>query len=234
MEKVSMEEWQNLYERLIDADLREGTYRMLSFDELTETNAYKLSRNNVIPIGIMNLSSIYLTGSEIEQHEAAKKAGQSRRFEDSARFNIVYGAVLQEEVFQGNIAFQVSRELYISNDTTQSAQVELDLEDGRGFVAYPFSEKPIAHQFSTVGKHTVHIRLTLGRKAYLFDTEVNVRQLERSKPFAEFQVEAPRIYKAATSDDRAARTMLAGGNVRIILGCDQILNKPIIIAEGFD
>jgi hypothetical protein len=28
--------------------------------------------------------------------------------------------------------------------------------------------------------------------------------------------------------------MLVGGNIRIILGCDQILNKPIIIAEGFD
>ncbi|WP_031526621.1 hypothetical protein [Dyadobacter crusticola] len=74
--------------------------------------------------------------------------------------------MLQEEVFQGDVAFKISRELYISNDTAQPAQVELDLEDGRGFVAYPFSEKPIMHQFSAVGKHTVHIRLSLGAKTY--------------------------------------------------------------------
>lgn len=72
-EKVSAEEWQNLYERLLDAALRDDSQKLTSLNSLVETDPKKVTRNDTIPIGIMNLSSIYLTGSEIHHNEDLKK-----------------------------------------------------------------------------------------------------------------------------------------------------------------
>ncbi|MCE6989457.1 T9SS type A sorting domain-containing protein [Dyadobacter sp. CY323] len=233
LEKVTSEEWQNLYERLTDADLRSGTEHMPALSHLIEDDPYKVTRSNVVPIGIMNLRSIYMSGSQIADNEAQKKAGNPVNYSAYERFDIVYAAVLQEDIYQAEVAFRISPELFITNHAEKPERIELNFNDGQGYKAYPVSNDLIQHRFESIGEQKIGIRLLLNDKTFLFETKVNVRQLERIKPYKEFQVTAERISKD-TLADTSARTMLVGGNIRIILGCDQVLNKPIIIGERFD
>jgi hypothetical protein len=232
-EPVTSEEWRNLYERLIDTDLSPGRELFRNLDQLIETDPAKLSKNNIVPIGMMDLESIYLTGKQIADNETKKKAGKSVEFSTYEKVRIVSTAVLQEDVYQAEVSFRITPELFITNRTEKPESIELDFNDGKGYKTYPISNDLVHHRFESTGEQKMGIRLTINNKTFLFETKVNVRQLERIKPYKEFQVMAERISED-TSADQSARTMLVGGNVRIILGCDQILNKPIIIAEGFD
>ncbi|MEO6283357.1 MAG: T9SS type A sorting domain-containing protein [Dyadobacter sp.] len=232
-EPVTSEEWRNLYERLMDTDLRPGSGLFRNLDQLIETDPAKLSKNNVVPIGIMNMESIYLSGKQIADNEATKKAGKSVDFSTYEKVRIVSVAVLQEDVYQAEVSFRISLDLLITNHTGRPESIELDFNDGKGYKTYPISDNLVHHRFESTGEQKIGIRLRVDNKTFLFETKVNVRQLERIKPYKEFQVMAERISKD-TLADQSARTMLVGGNIRIILGCDQILNKPIIIAEGFD
>ncbi|CAG5068213.1 hypothetical protein DYBT9623_00942 [Dyadobacter sp. CECT 9623] len=233
-ERVTSAEWQNLYERLMDADFRPNGEKLADFEKWMETDPAKITKNDTVPIGIMNLEGIYLTGTEITENEAQKKAGNKADFVKYERVRIVSASVLKEDLYQADVIFKLSPGFYFSNQTDQVKTVEIDFGNGKGYRSFTLSEQLIPHRFETEGEHLIHIRLTTGRITYRFETKVNVLQMERIKPFAEFQITANKIYQDTADNDRSARTALVGGNVRILLGCDQILNKPIIIAEGFD
>ncbi|MCF2503958.1 T9SS type A sorting domain-containing protein [Dyadobacter sp. CY107] len=231
-EPVSSEEWQNLYERLVDTDLRPDHERLPELTKLVETNASKLTKNNTIPIGFINLEGIYLSVEELAKNEVSKKAGKKVDFSKYEKVKIVSAAVMQEDLYQADVSFQLDGELNISNHAEKINIVEIDFNDGHGFTGYSVTKQSIPHHFTSIGEHSIKIRFAIGSVNYFFETKVNVRQLERLKPYKELEVTARPFLSSAS--DSTARTALVGGNIRIIKGCDQILDKPIIIAEGFD
>ncbi|MCF2489719.1 T9SS type A sorting domain-containing protein [Dyadobacter sp. CY347] len=231
-EPVSSEEWQNLYERLFDTDLRPTEDRLPELEKLVETNASKLTKNNVIPIAFINLEGIYLSNDELFENEAFKKAGKAVVFAKYEKVKIVSAAVMQEDLYQSDVFFQLDEALNIDNHAGKITSVEIDFNDGRGSTSYPITKKLIPYHFNSIGEHGIRIRFAIGNIIYLFETKVNVRQMERLKPYKEMEVTA-KPFQSVTSDS-SARTTLVGGTIRIIKGCDQIFDKPIIIAEGFD
>lgn len=231
-EPVSSEEWQNLYERLVDTDLRPAQDRLPELEKLVETNASKLTKSNTIPIGFINLEGIYLSDEELGKNEAVKKAGKKADFSKYERVKIVSAAVMQEDLYQADVSFLLDEGLNISNHTEKIATVEIDFNDGQGYTSYSVANQSIPHRFNSTGEHAIEIRFAIGSVSYLFETKVNVRQMERLTPFMEMEVTARPFLSEAS--DSVARTALIGANIRIIKGCDQILDKPIIIAEGFD
>lgn len=233
-ERVTSDEWQNLYERLMDADLRPEEEKLANFDKWMETDPEKITKSDTIPIGIMNLEGIYLTGTQIAENETQKKVSRHVDFAKYEKVRIVSASVLQEHIYQAEVIFRLSPRLYFSNQNDHVKAVEINFGDGKGYRSFPLSEQLIPHRFESDGEHLIQIRLTTGEVVYRFETKVNVLQMKRIKPFAEFQISANRIYSDIADSDRSARAALAGGNVRIVLGCDQIFNKPIIIAEGLD
>lgn len=142
-EPVSSEEWQNLYERLVDTDLRPAQDRLPELEKLVETNASKLTKNNTIPIGFINLESIYLSDEELVKNEAVKKAGKKVDFSKYERVKIVSAAVMQEDLYQADVSFLLDEGLNISNHTDKIATVEIDFNDGQGFASYSVSNQPI-------------------------------------------------------------------------------------------
>lgn len=233
VEPVSAEEWENLYDRLVDTDLRPANTHLPELAKVTETNAAKLTRSNVVPIGIINLEGIYLSDQEIKNNEASKKAGQAVDFNKYETVRIVSASVLQEDVYQARVSFYLNKPLNISNHADNVTSFEIDFNDGKGFKTYPILDQLIPHEFQSVGEHKINIRFQVGNAKYHFETKVNVKQMMRS-PYEEFDVTAKPFLPGSSASDSIARTALVGGTIRIIKGCDQILDKPIIIAEGFD
>lgn len=231
-EPVSAEEWQNLYERIVDADLRSKNAHMPSLKDLVETNPSKLTRNDTVPLGIIDMEAVYLTEKQLRLNEDAKRAGKPVDFATYAPFRIIYAAALRQDVYQDEVWFKIGPQLIITNQAQQLVGMAIDFGDGKGFTSYSFQEQLIKHRFETEGKHPVKIRLFTKNGHYDFETYVDVRQLERVPPTMEFHVSVP----AAVNDTslRNARTQVVGATIRIINGCDGILDKTVIIAEGFD
>jgi hypothetical protein len=229
---VSAEEWHNLYERLYDADLRPKERRIPALDELIEINPSKLTRNDTVPLGIIDLEAIYLTENQLRSNENDKRSGRSVIFSAYDPFRIIYVAALQEDVYQADVRFKISPQFFIKNHNDLPIGLALDFRDGRGFIKYSFQEQLVEHRFKTTGKHPITVRLTTATKDYDFETYVNVRQLERVPPAMEFHVAAPAIN--ADTSIHNARTQVVGATIRIITGCDAILDKAVIIGEGFD
>ncbi|WP_291044897.1 T9SS type A sorting domain-containing protein [Dyadobacter sp. 50-39] len=229
---VSAEEWHNLYERIADADLRNESSHIPPLKDLVETNPSKLTRNDTVPLGIMDMEAVYLTEKQLRSNEDTKRAGRPLDFTAYPPFRILYAAALRQEVYQAEVWFKISPKLLITNHAQPLVGMAIDFGDGKGFTSYSFQEQLIKHRFETAGKHPVKIRLISKTLHYDFETYVDVRQLERVPPTMEFHVSAP----AAVSDTSLhnARTQVVGANIRIVNGCDGILDKTVIIGEGFD
>ncbi|SEI38767.1 Por secretion system C-terminal sorting domain-containing protein [Dyadobacter sp. SG02] len=231
-ESVSAEEWHNLYERIADADLRAKNAHMPYLKDLVETNLSKLTRNDTIPLGIIDMEAVYLSEKQLRSNEDGKRTGKPVDFATYTPFRILYAAALRQDVYQAEVWFKISPKLLITNHAQPLIAMAIDFGDGKGFTNYSFQEQLIKHRFETEGKHPVKIRLIAENRHDDFETYVDVRQLERIPPAMEFHVSAP----AAVSDTflHNARTQVVGATIRIVTGCDGILDKTVIIGEGFD
>lgn len=190
-EHVSAEEWHNLYERMDDADLRAQNAHILSLKDLVETNPSKLTRNDTVPLGIIDIEAVYLTEKQLRSNEDAKRAGKPVDFVAYTPFRIMYAAALRQDVYQSEVWFKISPKLLITNHAQPLAGMAIDFGDGKGFTSYSFQEQLIKHRFETQGKHPVKIRLIAKTCHYDFETYVDVRQLERISPAMEFHISAP-------------------------------------------
>jgi hypothetical protein len=233
VEPVSAEEWLNLYDRLVDTDLRSAPNRLRELANVTETNAAKMTKSNVVPIGIINLEGLFLSDEELAKNESSKKARRPVDFSKYETVRIVSASVLQEDLYQAKVSFYINHSLNIDNHAEKVAVFEIDFNDGKGFTKYPVADQLIVHRFESVGEHRINIRFYAGSIAYAFETKVNVKQMERA-PYEEFDITAKPFFSKSSEADSSARSAFVGGTLRIIKGCDQILDKPIIIAEGFD
>jgi hypothetical protein len=231
-EPVSAEEWHNLYERMYDADLRTKNAHIPSLKDLVETNPSKLTRNDTIPLGIIDMEAVYLTEKQLRSNEDTKRAGKPVDFAAYSPFRILYAAALRQDVYQAEVWFKISPRLLITNRAQQLDGMAIDFGDGKGFTNYSFQEQLIRHRFDAEGKHPVKIRLIAKNRNYDFETYVDVRQLERMPPAMEFHVSAPAAVRDTSLPN--ARTQVVGATIRIVTGCDAILDKTLIIGEGFD
>lgn len=122
---TSAEEWQNLYERLVGADLREKGKRIPDYEEFAEKDRKKQTKSNSIDIGILNLDATLLTEEELKENEQLKKQNKNPKTETVdgyERIHFISASVLQEDIFQADVNFRLSPSLHISNPWPVSPQ----------------------------------------------------------------------------------------------------------------
>ncbi|TAH14053.1 MAG: T9SS C-terminal target domain-containing protein [Runella slithyformis] len=237
---TNAEDWQNLYERIVGADLRaNGKGRVPNFEQFAEKSRLKQSKNNVIPIGILNVDATLMTTQQVEENAKQKENKQKVKADKYEKISIVSASVLQEDIYEANVRFKISQALNLGGAKNDIKRLEIDFQDGKGWRSYPLNDKEIEYRFESVGERVLALRLLTERGPYIFYSKVNVKQLERPKVHREFEVSTEgisqdTINKKTVKGGREAAINVVGGNVRIILSCDQYFDKPIIIGEGFD
>ena len=232
---TTAEGWENLYERLIGADMR-GNGRIPNFQQFAEKDRLKQTKNNVIPIGIMNADVTLMSTTQIDENTKLKGNKQKVVADKYEKLYIVSAAVLQEDIYQANVKFRLSSALQLGTSKSEIRSVSIDFQDGKGYKDYKLNEQSIDYTFTSVGERNIGIRLNTERGNYLFYSKINVRQLERPKVHREFEISANPIREDTITKKKNGRTAIniVGGNVRIILSCDGVFDKPIVIGEGFD
>ena len=232
---TTAEGWENLYERLIGADMR-GNGRIPNFQQFAEKDRLKQTKNNVIPIGIMNADVTLMSTTQIDENIKLKGNKQKVVADKYEKLYIVSAAVLQEDIYEANVKFRLSSALQLGTSRSEIRSISIDFQDGKGYKDYKLNEQSIDYTFTSVGERNIGIRLNTERGNYLFYSKINVKQLERPKVHREFEISANPIREDTITKKKNGRTAIniVGGNVRVILSCDGVFDKPIVIGEGFD
>lgn len=221
--------WRSLYQNLAEANLTKGKpYK--AYTSFARTSKKEKEDNAVIPIGIINVDATLLDSTQIEENVKQKGKGKKA---DSKKYETVYilaASVLQEEVYQANVQFQISPALHFNNNDNPITGLELDFHDGKGFQVFGLKERTINYTYTSVGMHGLAIKLRSQRGIYVFQTQLNVVSLAKPVYSREISVTAQRV----KSDPNGRTSAFTGGNARVVVGCDNVFDRPIIIVEGFD
>ncbi|WAC13944.1 esterase/lipase family protein [Dyadobacter pollutisoli] len=230
------ENWENLYVRLSRAQLVKDQKIFPEFSLLTGTSIQNRTKNNIIPIGILDVEGTLLNEQQLKEAEQ-KNSIKNNSPQDYERIRFLSASVLQEEVYQAEVQFKISPDLLIANRPSSIQSIEIDFSDGKGFTNYKVVNQLIHHKFNSLGKNAIKIKLQTPKGSYLFESVVNVMQFERKKPNREFQVTtSPIAFDTVTyrNGSNHRTSAVPGANVRILLGCDGVFDKPLLLVEGTD
>ena len=180
------------------------------FSEAISRTRNQVTQANIIPIGILN--------ADIETPDEKEK---KKDF-------VLMASPIQKDIFQANVQFQISPKLLQTNLDNQIESIEISFDNGDNWKTYKYEEQLISYQFKSTGEQEIGFRINSKKGTYVSFATVDVKQLVRQA-----FVEPKRVSAPATKVGEAAATV-NGAEYRIVMGCDGIFDKPIIIAEGFD
>lgn len=179
------------------------------FTNVLARNRDQITQSSVIPVGIIN--------AEIGSADTKEKNDF-----------VLMASPVEKDIFQADVQFQLDPNLSQSNVDNPISSVDISFDEGLNWKSYKFEAQLINYRFTKIGEQTIGFRLNSKKGSYITFTMVDVKQLLR--PIA---VETKRVSANNVKGGRVAAGV-SGGEYRILMGCDGILDKPIIIAEGFD
>jgi hypothetical protein len=196
----------------------------------------EITQGNIIPIGILNTESTFLTEKQIEENIYAKANKLNIDFDKYEIIPIKMAGFLQDEIYQGNVSFEINPELYINYIDDPIEKIQIDFQDEKGWQSFDFKYQLIEHQFYTTGTVAIGIKIITKNGSFLTFCPLNIKLVERPKEYLKASVEVDKVRFEDTKDNKNAKiaAIVTGGEYAIYNGCDNIFDKPIIIAEGFD
>lgn len=190
----------------------------------------EITASNVVPIGIINMDAVLLSEEQVKDNIKAKSEGKSADAGTYEKFDFITAGLLQQEIFQGDVQFQLSKELLLSDNANEIRSISIDFLDGKGWQVFSLKENElIGHRFQSKGEVAIYIRLETERGSYISENVLQIKMIERIKPDIVEKVAG----KDGKENGRLAENVW-GAEFAVYNGCDGVLNKPIIIAEGFD
>lgn len=223
-------DWRVMYSSLYNAcfKIKNVLPRIDSIPEFNKDNFDKTKP--IVPIGIINFQANYLEGN--------KKGAEKIR---KARIHAV--SPLFEEVFNGDVTFDFAERFYFSNISKKFnlKRFEVDFGDGQGFRKLTSLPQQILISYESAGEKSLCFRFLRNNDTIVCYSKINILSLKPIKPDLEFKIETqPSIYgqnqtiQNLRMEYNIPVPTATGGTASVILGCDNVLNKPIIVAEGFD
>jgi hypothetical protein len=188
----------------------------------------EVTKNNVIPISIINSEAILLTKEQVIANQEAKKNNKKADSKDYETIEFIAAGLLQSEAFQGNLSFEIDPSIIINNLNNAIKNISIDFNDGKGFKDFDWKQQTVSHQFTIVGDQIIKIKLTTNKGIFITNCPIKIHFLARPIPSYIGNVSSQSV-----KSERIASNV-AGAEYAIFMGCDGILDKPIIIAEGFD
>lgn len=204
---------------------------ILSYQNLKHED---VTKSNIVPIGIINSEAVFLSEMQLEENMKSKSQNKKADNKDYEYFDIIVAGLLQGEVFQSDIQFRISPELMQSNSKNEIKGIEIDFQDGRGFISHKWKEQLIPYKFKTTGKVTIAIKLITKKGNFITYNILDIKQLERPKPFGNKNIVNTNKVIFDSIKGAKINDVVTGGEYSIFTGCDGVFDKPIIIAEGFD
>jgi pimeloyl-ACP methyl ester carboxylesterase len=204
-----------------------------SFKYFESRKRNEVTANTKIPIGIFNSETIILTQDQVEENIKAKENKKKPKSDDYEQVDILFGALMQSEIFDGTIQIEISDQYFSGNSKEKIKYLEIDFQEGDGYQKINFKNEIITYKFKSIGLHNVAIKLATNKETTITNCSLNVHFLERPKINYQTDIQAEKTINEKTPNGKILDNV-TGGSYRIYNGCDNVFDKPIIIAEGFD
>jgi hypothetical protein len=178
------------------------------------------SRNNpIIPIGMIFTDTDYIHADSIESNLNADST--SLLPETPLEIvNVLNISNLRKRVFFQDVLFQIDTALLFTN-RDDVIGLEIDFSDGMGLKYFDIKNQTIPVNYSTYGDKTIYYRLITSEGTLLSTSELRVSPILN-----------PDSEESTTINTESGNTASAKFNV--YLGCDGILDRPVLIVGGFE
>lgn len=233
-------EWFQMYDALHAADMRKQ--RLPTNDKaFRDSNGQTKDAATVVSVGILNMEGNLLTSQQMNDNKAAKKQRKSADASQYETLSVLLASVLQEDVYQGSVSFQFDPGKQFSNTNITIQEAGIDFLDGKGFqMVHLGAPQAINYQFTTPGRKVMLVKLKTSKGDFISITQLTVKTVVPYPSGTEFTVQAQKSFSGSTNKvgrvaaSTASSAAITGGTLRAILGCDGVLDKPVLIVEGFD
>ena len=228
---ATKKEWFSIYESLKISDVRKQ-----KLDKSTGfIPSIMQSDNGMVPVGIMNIQGNSMTDAQEKIHKENKANGKKVDGKDYEKISFIMASVLRDVVYRGDITLDISPKRYFKSSGKIISDMRVDFMDGQLAIHInPEKNQTIKYQYKTIGKKTIcfHIRLSDGTELRCF-AEIVIKNIDLPKFQSQINFEATSVKSETTKNSRATASIV-GATARVVLGCDGVLDKPIIIFEGYD
>ncbi len=237
---ATLSEWRQIYSELSRASLRAPEWPPL---ERVIERGRERARNSVVPIALLNVRYNRVRADAIERGALVATNGRlalgsadgaaAAAFETRRAFA---AAALVERTYRGGDAlFRIASDDVYLNDANAAPRdergtIEIDFDDGRGFVAAGF-DRDLRVQYASAGAKNIQIRLTPAQS-----DAAGAAPLIASFPFEVAGLVAPLPNDTLAITASIPYLGQAGtGSAYVYLAPNHAaLTNPILVIEGFD
>ncbi|PWJ59669.1 hypothetical protein CLV98_102503 [Dyadobacter jejuensis] len=125
----------------------DGRKKPETMGKIFKRSRKEVTANNVIPVGIINMDAVLLSEAQVEENIKVKREGKKADASKYENIEFIAAGPLQDEVFQGDVQFQLNRELLYGNNKNEIKSVSIDFLDGKGWRKYSLKDELIRHRF---------------------------------------------------------------------------------------
>lgn len=191
------------------------------FENLVNWENYKDNLHTSIPLSYIFYKGNYLGADEtlkfFEDKDYIPTISEKKLFALSAMIPTIYSS---------NVTFDLNNELVFSNTVSEINRLEIDFGDGIGFRTIEYNSANITINYDCVGEKSIVAKLFISNDTLIANSKITVKTENISEPSIQGSI-TPQSFLKSTGT-------VAGGNYRCELGSDNVLDKPILIVEGFD
>lgn len=229
---ISMSRWKQIYRQLFTGLIIDT---LLPSPDSLKVIVNKHIQQNTIPIVIANIkyNSIKLTAidSNLLHYNNGKLYDVQERkytpYDEKRFFSII---PFSGQIYQGQFNFKFDNDLIISNTEDSIIKIEVDFDDGLGFVEIGMrqnSENTVKINYNTFGLKVLTFILTFSNKETLVSKcSLNINSISSVQPDNSFSV----------TGYMPSGGYYGTGTAYVLYGCgnNNQLRKPIIVSDGFD
>ncbi len=222
--------WRLLYASLVASkiNIKDSILPLTALSDFS--NEIYDKKNPIIPIGIIDFSTNFVSDTLSPNDSKIQKI----------RVSAI--AALQSKVYNKNVTFKIKPEYYFSNRKRLIKSVDVDFGDGSGFLSYSTeTDQSIKKTYSSVGEKSIHFRIYRGKDTLNYFSKIEVIHLALPTPDQTLNISSTPINDikdtSTNSNFRSSARIdvpIIGGSAFVYLGCDNVLDKPFYIVEGFD
>jgi len=227
---VTLKKWKQIYRQLFISQI----YNMglpnpdsLPSDSFSDKDAI-----DVIPFAILNIDYNQFKENSFENNLLRFSNGKIQKVigaESPYLQKKLFAAVaLKDQINSNKVMFRITSQLFIQNNALQPSYIEIDFDDGNGFVRI-FSkgdiEREININYSSVGEKIIKT------KVYFDDGST----LQSYSTFYVLSINT-HSYNSSFAVSGAWGGGTSTGTAYVLYGCgnNNQLRKPIVVSDGFD
>lgn len=209
--------WRNTYYYSKNSQVKQGIFFPEATDLFPEV---PLSDPNV-QIGIIFINGNYIEPDTIESYLNLEKYKLYKNVPDTI-VNIFSISNTRSKVYNKYVIYKIDPNMFFTNSADSIIGVSINFDDGLGFSDYPIIPTDIKVSYLFPGYKKIIFKLLTTSGSYISNSEIYISDINNYLT-QEGTVEA-------TLSDGSTST----GKYKAWLGCDSILDKPVIVVEGFD